>query len=98
MAAYLVANLQITDPEKFAEYRDRVAPVIAHHGGNYLIRGGAVTALEGDPALHRVVVIAFPDMAALRGFYDSADYAPLIRLRQSASTGTVAIIEGYAPA
>jgi uncharacterized protein (DUF1330 family) len=97
MPAYLIANIRVTDPARFAEYRDKVAPLIARHGGRYLIRGGAVTPVEGEPRLERVVVLEFDDMAALRRFYDSADYAPLIALRQSASTGDVALVEGYTP-
>ncbi len=97
MPAYLIANLTVTDPARFAEYREQVAPMIARYGGRYLVRGGAVTAVEGEPGLDRVVVLEFDDMAALRRFYDGADYAPLIALRQSASTGSVALVEGYAP-
>ena len=98
MAAYLIANIRVTDPAKFAEYRDKVAPMIARYSGRYVIRGGAVTAVEGAPGLDRVVVLEFDDMAALKRFYHSDDYAPLIALRQSASTGDVALVEGYAPA
>jgi uncharacterized protein (DUF1330 family) len=97
MPAYLIANIRVTDPARFAEYREKVAPLIARFGGRYLIRGGAVTPVEGEPVLARVVVLEFADMAALRRFYHSEDYAPLIALRQSASTGDVALVEGYAP-
>lgn len=97
MAAYLIANIRVTDPARFAEYRDKVAPLIARYGGRYVIRGGAVTPVEGEPGLDRVVVLEFADMAALRRFYHSDDYAPLIALRQAASTGDVALVEGYAP-
>ncbi|MBX9699300.1 MAG: DUF1330 domain-containing protein [Acetobacteraceae bacterium] len=98
MPAYLIANITVTDPAKFGEYRDKVAPLIARYGGRYVIRGGAVTAVEGTPKLDRVVVLEFADMAALKRFYHSDDYAPLIALRQAASTGDVALVEGYAPA
>ncbi|MCO6419597.1 DUF1330 domain-containing protein [Siccirubricoccus sp. KC 17139] len=54
-----------------------------------------MTPLEGAPVFARMVVLEFPDMAKLRGFYDSAEYAPLIALRQAASEGDVAIVEGY---
>lgn len=97
MAAYLIANLQVHDPAVFAQYGAQVAPMIAARGGRYLVRGGAVTAAEGEPGLHRVVIVEYPDMAALRAFYDSAEYAPLIALRTSASTGTVAFVEGHTP-
>jgi uncharacterized protein (DUF1330 family) len=95
MAAYLIANIQVKDPARFNEYREKVAPMIARHGGRYLVRGGAVTPLEGNPGLHRLVVLEFPSMEKLRAFYDSADYAPLLKLRQSATEGTVALVEGH---
>jgi uncharacterized protein (DUF1330 family) len=96
MPAYLIANLTVHDPARFAEYREKVAPMIAAFGGRYLVRGGAVAEVEGKPGLDRVVIVEYADMASLRRFYDSPEYAPLIALRQSASTGDVALVEGYA--
>ena len=98
MPAYLIANIRVKDPAKFAAYREQVAPMIARFGGRYLIRGGAVTPVEGEPVFARVVVLEFPTMDALKTFYHSPDYAPLIAMRQAASDGDVALIEGYAPA
>lgn len=97
MPAYLMANIRVKDPAKFAAYRDQVAPLIARFGGRYLVRGGAVTPVEGAPKLERVVLLEFPSMDALKTFYHSPDYAPLIALRQEAAEGDVALIEGYAP-
>jgi uncharacterized protein (DUF1330 family) len=97
MTAYLIANLQVTDPAKFATYGQQVAPLIARYGGRYLVRGGAVTPVEGDPGLQRLVIVEFAELATLKQFYDSDEYAPLIRLRQSAATGSVALVEGYTP-
>ena len=71
--------------------------MIARFGGRYLVRGGAVTPVEGKPVLERVVVLEFPTMEGLKAFYHSPDYAPLIALRQEASDGDVALVEGYAP-
>ena len=96
MAAYLIANIRVQDPARFAEYRDQVAPLVARFGGRYLIRGGAVTPVEGAATLERVVVLEFPSMDALKTFYFSPDYAPLIALRQAATEGEVALVEGFA--
>ena len=96
MAAYLIANIQVHDPKGFGEYREKVAPMIAAFGGRYLVRGGAVQEVEGSLGLARLVVLEFPDMAKLRAFYDSPEYAPLIALRQASTTGGVALVEGYA--
>jgi uncharacterized protein (DUF1330 family) len=94
MPAYLLANLRVTDQARYDEYRAQVPAVISQYGGRFLVRGGAVTPVEGDPGLARLVIVEFGDMAALRRFYDSPEYAPLIRLRQEATTGTVAFLEG----
>ncbi len=94
MAAYLHASLAVTDPTTFEEYRRQVPAVIAAYGGRYLVRGGATHALEGDVQTDRQVLLEFPDMASLEAFYHSSEYAPLIALRQSASTGRLVAIEG----
>ena len=94
MAAYLLANLTVRDAQKFEAYRQAVPAVIARFGGRYLVRGGALEAKEGDPGLHRLVILEFPDMAAAQAFYGSAAYAPLLALRLEAADGTVALVEG----
>jgi uncharacterized protein (DUF1330 family) len=95
--AYLIANITITDPKRFPEYREKVAPVLAQYGGRFLVRGGAVHKLEGDIGMDRLVVIEFPSLEAARGFYDSTEYAPLIKLRLETARSQVAIVEGYGP-
>lgn len=94
MAAYLYGNIEITDPQLYEQYRARVPAVIAAHGGRYLVRGGAVTPLEGDTPAHRQVILEFPSMARLQAFYESADYAPLLALRQRAARGSLVAVEG----
>jgi uncharacterized protein (DUF1330 family) len=85
MPAYLVVEHTITNPDKFEEYRVKVGPMIAKHGGRYLTKGGSHKLLETTrKAPDRVVIIEFPNMAALNGWYTSAEYQPLIGLRQSA--------------
>ena len=97
MPAYLIANIDITDPDLFATYRAQVPAVIAQYGGKYAVRGGAVETVEGTSPFQRLIVLEFPTMAVLKSFYHSAEYAPLIALRQKASRGDVILVEGYAP-
>ena len=97
MSVYMIFNETVTDPAVFDTYRQQAGPMILRHGGKYVVRGGAVTNLEGDPGLDRVVIIEWESMAAARRFYDSAEYAPLIKLCQTASKGTAAIVEGAPP-
>ena len=94
MPAYIHADVQVTDPVAYEEYRRQVPAVIGAYGGRYLVRGGAVQMLEGERAPQRQVIIEFPDMARLRAFYDSPEYQVLKAIRQSASTGSLIAIEG----
>ena len=66
--------------------------------GKYIVRGGAVTNLEGDPQYGRVVIIEWESMEAAKRFYYSAEYQALVKLRLTCSVGTGAIIEGSPPA
>ena len=97
MPAYLIANIDVTDPAGFATYRDQVPAVIAQYGGKYLTRGGTIEAVEGTSPFKRLVVLEFPTMAALQTFYRSPEYAPLIVLRQQSSRGEVLLVDGYTP-
>ncbi len=94
MAAYLIADLEITDDRGFEEYRRRVPAVIAAHGGRYLVRGGATEVLEGTLTPHRTVIVEFPSMASLRAFYASPEYRALRALREESAKSTLIAIEG----
>lgn len=97
MAAYIIADIEVTAPEAFEEYRARVPAVIAAHGGRYLVRGGETETIEGTAAAGRIVVLEFPDMAAARRFVASPDYAPLGEIRKKASKSRLIMVDGYRP-
>jgi uncharacterized protein (DUF1330 family) len=97
MSAYIYANIDIHDPVLYEQYRAQVPAIIAAHGGRYLVRGGAVEVLEGDSKVSRQVILAFPDMDALKAFYHSPEYSPVKAIRQRAATGTLIAIEGMPP-
>jgi uncharacterized protein (DUF1330 family) len=94
MAAYIHAEIEVTDPAAYETYRRQVPGLIAAHGGRYLVRGGATELLEGERAIRRQVILEFPDMAHLKAFYTSPQYATLIQVRQGASVGSLIAIEG----
>ena len=94
MAAYVHANIEVTDPAAYEEYRRQVAATVQAHGGRFLARGGAVEQLEGAELAPRHVIIEFPDMETLKAWYGSSEYQPLAKLRQRASRGTLVAIHG----
>lgn len=95
MAAYWIGEHKITDPLKFEEYLRQVVPLIERFGGRYLTKPGSHKILEsGYWRPDRVVIVEFPDMAALDNWYTSPEYQPLIALRQASSVDMLIILEG----
>lgn len=86
MAAYLVATVRITDPEKFALYARAIAGLSEQFGGEYVVRGAVAEVLEGavDPA-ERVIVSRFPDVDAVRAYVGSAEYRAAAAHREGAA-------------
>lgn len=97
MPAYVVVQVRVTHPEPYAAYRDMATASVARHGGRFLVRGGAVTPLEGGWDPGRFVVIEFPTVAAAQAFYSSDDYQDALRIRLANSVGSAFIVEGYQP-
>lgn len=94
MPAYLFANVEVTDPAGYEDYRQRVTATIEAFGGRYLVRGGATEVLEGDWIPKRLVILEFADMARLKAWYHSPEYRPLIELRQKTTTSTLIAVQG----
>ena len=95
MPAYVIADVhEVRDQDSLVEYRRRNTDAVANHGGRFIIRGGAIEALEGTWEPLRMVVIEFPDVAAARAWWDSEEYAPLKRMRQDASDTNIVLVEG----
>ncbi len=94
MAAYVIAEIQVTDKAGFAVYQQKVPATIAAYGGRYLVRGGATEVLEGDWSPRRCVILEFPGMAQLKAWYDSPEYQPLIAIRERTTQTNLVIAEG----
>ena len=94
MAAYVIAEVRITDAEKYEEYRLKVPSTIEKHGGRYLVRGGEARLLEGEPQAIRLVVLEFESAERAVEWYESEDYQPLIQIRQAASESRLVLVKG----
>ena len=94
MPAYVILNVEVTDPERFAEYARTGAPTVAQYGGRYLARGGATEKLEGGLEPKRVVVIAFESADRARAWWASSEYAGPKVVRQSSARSDVILVEG----
>ncbi len=94
MSAYLIVSFAVSDPERFAGYREAVPALIAKYGGRYLVRGGDVAALEGSFDGRKRVVLEFPSMEAIHEFWNSSDYAEVKKLRKGAAEFDVLAVPG----
>ena len=96
MAAYVVYQGEVTDPERYEEYKTRGAASIADAGGRYLARGGDVEVLEGDPPAGRTVLLEFPTVQAALDWYRSEAYTEARRVREGAARARMYVVEGVA--
>lgn len=94
MPAYIIADVTVTNPEAYAEYRQHTPSSLLPYGGRFVIRGGAYETLEGDWKPDRLVAIEFPNMVQLKSWYTSPEYQKIISIRHRASTGRLIAIEG----
>ena len=63
MTAYVLAEIDVTDPQGFEDYRRQVPATLVRYGGRFVVRGGHTETLEGTWTPKRVVVLEFPDRA-----------------------------------
>ena len=85
--------LDIADPSSYATYRRNMEPLLAEHGGRFVLD------VEGEPTIHgasfqprRVLLIGFPSGEAAERFF--ADYTAWIEQMAAASTGADAFAVG----
>jgi uncharacterized protein (DUF1330 family) len=95
MPAYLIAQVDVTDPERYRDYTRHTPRLVAEHGGRFVARSAAPLVLEGLPSTKRMVVIEFPSVEKAKAFYDAPDYVRARGIRQEASTAQVVVVEGY---
>ncbi len=91
---YVVVHLAVTDPQRFEEYRGKVPATISQYHGRYLVRGGEMETVEGDPLPSRTVVLEFPSVEQAKTWYHSPEYQAIIDLRLTASRGQAQIVAG----
>ena len=95
MHAYVIADVDVHDPDAYAEYRKLVPASLEAYGGRFLVRGPEVERLEGDWEPHRIVVLEFPSLEQARAWYSSPQYVEAMAIRHRASRGSLLLVEGY---
>lgn len=94
MAAYVIADVDVTDPVTYEDYKKLTPAVIAAYGGKFVARGGTAEVLEGEWSPHRIVILEFESIDQARKWYHSPEYEKPKALRQSASRGSLIVVDG----
>ncbi len=94
MPAYLIVETDVHDPERYERYKAVSPAAVAAGGGRFLVRGGELAVLEGDWEPSRLVVLEFPDLEAVKRFYDSPEYREARALREGAADLHMVAVQG----
>ena len=94
---YVIAEVEITDPTTLQKYGEKAPQIVESFNGHYVVRGGDIQALEGEPPKGYIVVIGFDSVQKAREWYDSPAYAAIRPFRQKSTKSRLFIVEGEAP-
>jgi uncharacterized protein (DUF1330 family) len=94
VAAYVIYQVEVLDPDQYARYIALSGPAVAAGGGEFIARGGETDALEGTAPVGRTVVVRFESMEAARAWYDSEQYQAAKQLREGAAKANAYIVDG----
>jgi uncharacterized protein (DUF1330 family) len=95
MAAYLVVDTSLTDPELYEQYKLKARQLAERYGGQYLARGGKLSVKEHDlwqPT--RMVLVKFPSTEQAEKFYQADEYQEILKISKLSALRTVFILEG----
>lgn len=93
-SAYIIANVEVTNPAQYEEYKKLSSAAMQVHGAEVCVRGGQVETLEGDWQPQRLVILKFPSVEAAKKFSDSPEYGKARASRQGAAVMRMVVVEG----
>lgn len=94
MTAYVIVDIEVTDPEGYKEYVKLAPEAVKLYGGKYLARGGPNETLEGDWQAKRLVVLEFASIEKAKAWVNSDEYAPARALRHKYANSNMVVVEG----
>jgi uncharacterized protein (DUF1330 family) len=94
VSAYVVVQIDVKDPVAYEGYKKLTPASIAPYGGKFVVRGGKVETLEGTWLPPRFVVVEFPSVERAKAWWNSPEYAPAKKLRQSCADTEMIVVEG----
>ncbi|MDP3133585.1 MAG: DUF1330 domain-containing protein [Burkholderiaceae bacterium] len=95
-AAYIIADVTVTNPDQMAKYREWSTKAMQEFGAEVLVRGGAIEVLEGPWQPTRLVVMKFPTMEQAKAMYHSDTYTHARSVREGAGVMRMVVVDGVA--
>ena len=94
MAAYIILDIEVTNPEGYKDYAKLASETVKLYSGKYIVRGGAHETLEGDWQAKRLVVLEFSSVEQAKKWLNSPEYAPARALRHQYAQSKAVVVEG----
>ncbi len=94
MSAYLITDVEVTDEELYAQFRERMTPAIESYGGKFIERGGAIEIVDGSWTPTRLAIVEFASMEQAHAWLDSAENHALDEIRTKSSRINMVLVEG----
>lgn len=94
MAAYVITEIDITDPAGYEQYKRMGPPTVAAYGGKFIARGGRIEVLEGEWRPKRIVVLEFESLEQAKEWWSSSEYSPAKKVRQRTARTHMIVVEG----
>jgi uncharacterized protein (DUF1330 family) len=94
MAAYVIVEIDVTDPVGYEEYKKHAAATVHAHGGKYIVRGGQAEVLEGDWNPKRIVVLQFESMERAKEWLNCEEYREPRKMRHATAKTNMIVVEG----
>jgi uncharacterized protein (DUF1330 family) len=94
MPAYIIVEIEITDPVGYEEYKIQAAATVKQYGGKYIVRGGPCETIEGDWNPKRIVVLQFENIEGARAWLNSPEYIEPRKHRHRTAKSRMILVEG----
>ncbi|MEM7731670.1 MAG: DUF1330 domain-containing protein [Pseudomonadota bacterium] len=94
MTAYVIARITVTEPEDYQMYASQTVASAEKAGGQFLVKGGEQTKLEGDVP-NRHVIIRFDNREAALAWYKSEEYQRILPIALSSSERDIVVVDGF---
>ena len=92
MSVYAIFNYDVLDADEYTRYQSEAGGTMRGRSVQVLALDSTTTHLEGDPAGHQTVILAFDSEKAFRDWYDAPDYQAAISIRRGATSPTLSML------